>query len=211
MSSACPFSERVVWHISVIAFSALPLAAFLWLVLVRRFRSLSQLDLLLAVAFLSTRIISGARFNASLGTIVGPLLLIGVADVSLKRKVPWPIIAAVAGLVVFLQPGKGTIRHEMSRGTVGRWITDAAVRWVEVSIKGGTDVLEGRTTFDEQLSATSSRSSLLTMTGLILEKTPEIVPYQLGTSYPLSDKKPGSAGALARQTIRKRRQSIFPG
>jgi hypothetical protein len=180
-----PFFDTVVWHISVIAFSALPLVAFLWLVLVRRFRGISQLDFLLAVAFLATRVISGARFNASLGTIVVPLLLMGVADVSLKRKLPWRMITAVACLIFFLQPGKGTIRHEMSRGRVGVGMTDAAVRWVAVSASGWADVFAGRAPLDQQLSTTSSRSSLLTMTGLILEQTPETVPYQLGVSYPL--------------------------
>lgn len=180
-----PFYGTVVWNISVIAFSALPLAAFLWLVLVRRLRSLSQLDYLLGAVFLITRVVSGARFNASLGTIVVPLLLIGVADVSLKRKIPWSMITVVACLILFLQPGKGTIRHEMSRGDVGVGVMDAVVRWVDVSISGWEDVFAGRAPLDEQLSATSSRSSLLTMTGLILEKTPNSVPYQLGTSYPL--------------------------
>ena len=179
-----PFFGTVIWNISVTAFSALPLAAFLWLVLVRHFRSLSQLDVLLAVAFLSTRVISGA-VNASLGTIIAPLFLIGVAEVSLKRKLPWLVIAIGACLVFFLQPGKGAIRHEMIKGEVGNGMTDAAVRWVEVSITGWNDVLEGRAPLDQQLSATSSRTSLLTMTGLILKKTPEMVPYQLGTSYPL--------------------------
>jgi hypothetical protein len=180
-----PFFGTVVWNISVIAFSALPLAAFLWLVLVRRYRRLSQLDFLLATAFLATRALSGARFNASLGTIVVPLLLMGVADVSLKRKLPWPIITVVACLILFLQPGKATIRREMSRGEVGAGLTDAVKRWVDVSTSGWDDVFAGRAPLDEQLSATSSRSSLLTMTGLILDKTPETVPYQLGTSYPL--------------------------
>jgi len=179
-----PFFGTVVWNISVTAFSALPLAAFLWLVLVRHFRSLSQLDVLLAVVFLSTRVILGA-VNASLGTIIAPLFLIGVAEVSLKRKLPWLVITVGACLIFFLQPGKGAIRHEMNRGEVGNGMTDAAVRWVEVSITGWNDVLEGRAPLDQQLSATSSRTSLLTMTGLILEKTPEMVPYQLGTSYPL--------------------------
>jgi len=180
-----PFFGTVVWNISVTALSALPLTAFLWLVLVRRFRRLSQLDLLLGAAFLVTRAFSGARFNASLGTIVVPLLLIGVADVSLKRKLPWSMITVVACLILFLQPGKGTIRREMSLGHVGAGFTDAVVRWVDVSASGWDDVFAGRTPLDEQLSATSSRSSLLTMTGLILEQTPETVPYQLGTSYPL--------------------------
>jgi hypothetical protein len=180
-----PFFGTVVWNISVIAFSALPLASFVWLVLVRRVRRLSQLDFLFAIAFLSTRLISGAAFNASLGTIVVPLLLIAVADVSLQRKIPWPIITVVACIIFFLQPGKGQIRHEISRGQVGVGMTDTVVRWVEVSISGWADVLEGRASLDQQLSATSSRSSLLAMTGLILEKTPEMVPYQFGTSYPL--------------------------
>ena len=180
-----PFFGTVVWNISMIVFSALPLAAFLWLVLVRRLRKLSQLDFLLATAFLATRAISGAKFNASLGTVVVPLLLVGVADVSLKRKLPWPMITAVACLILFLQPGKGTIRHEMSRGDVGLGMTDAVVRWVDVSISSWGDVFAGRAPLDEQLSATSSRSSLLTMTGLILDKTPDTVPYQLGSSYPL--------------------------
>jgi len=180
-----PFFGTVVWNISTIAFSSLPLAAFLWLVLVRRFRRLSQLDFFLAFVFLATRVISGARFNASLGTIVGPFLLMGVADVSLKRKLPWPMITVAACLIFFLQPGKTTLRHEMTRGEVGVGMTDAIVRWGQVSISGWDDVLEGRVPLDEQLSATSSRASLLAMTGLILEKTPETVPYQLGTSYPL--------------------------
>jgi hypothetical protein len=180
-----PFYGTVVWNISVIAFSALPLAAFLWLVLVRRLRSLSQLDYLLGAVFLATRVISGARFNASLGTIVVPLLLIGVADVSLKRKIPWPMITVVACLILFLQPGKGTIRREMSRGDVGLGMMDAVARWVDVSISGWEDVFAGRAPLDEQLSATSSRSSLLTMAGLIVEKTPDAIPYQLGKSYPL--------------------------
>ena len=180
-----PFFGTVIWNISVIAFSALPLAAFLWLVLVRRFRRLSQLDLLLAIAFLATRVVSGTRFNASLGTIVVPLLLMGVADVSLKRKLPWGMIAVVACIIFFLQPGKGTIRRELIRGEVGEGLTDAMVRWAEVSVSGWADVLAGRAPLDEQLSATTSRSSLLTMTGLILEKTPKTVPYQFGASYPL--------------------------
>jgi hypothetical protein len=180
-----PFYGSVLWNVSVIAFGALPLAAFLWLVLVRRFRRLSQLDFLLGIAFLATRVLSGAKFSASLGTVVVPLLLIGVADVSLKRKLPWPMITAVACLILFLQPGKGTIRSEMSRGQVGVGMTDAIVRWVDLSISGWADVFAGRAPLDEQLSATSTRSSLLTMTSVILEQTPESVPYQLGAYYPL--------------------------
>jgi hypothetical protein len=180
-----PLYGSVLWNVSIILFGALPLAAFLWLVLVRRFRRLSQLDFLLGIAFLVTRLLSGARFNASLGTIVAPLLLMGVAEVSLKRKLPWPMITVAACLILFLQPGKGTIRNEISRGHLGAGMTDVLVRWVDLSMDGWADVFAGRAPLDEQLSATSSRTSLLTMTGVILEQTPESVPYQLGAYYPL--------------------------
>jgi hypothetical protein len=180
-----PFFGTVLWNVSVVAFNTLPLAAFLWLAIARRVRGLNQLDWLLALAFLATRVISGARFNASLGTIVVPLLLIGVADISLNRKLSWKMIALAACMIVFLQPGKGAIRREMNRGRVGEGMTDALAKWADVSVSGWSDVFAGRTPLAEQLSATASRSSLLTMTGLILEKTPERVPYQLGTEYPL--------------------------
>ena len=74
-----PFFGTVVWNISVVAFSTLPLAAFLWLLLARRVRRLTKLDFLLGIAFLVTRLISGPRFHASLGTVVVPLFLTGLA------------------------------------------------------------------------------------------------------------------------------------
>jgi hypothetical protein len=73
----------------------------------------------------------------------------------------------------------------MSRGKVGTGMMDAVVRWFDVSVSEWEDVFAGDAPLDKQLSIASSRSSLLTMTGVILEKTPEIVPYQFGTSYPL--------------------------
>jgi hypothetical protein len=112
-------------------------------------------------------------------------LLMGLAHMFPKRKLPWGMIALVICVIVFLQPGKGTIRKQLNRGEVGEGLTDAMVRWSEIAASGWADVLAGQAPLDEQLSATSSRSSLLTMTGLILERTPEIVPYQLGARYPL--------------------------
>jgi hypothetical protein len=180
-----PFFGTVVWNISVVAFGTLPLAAFLWLVLARRGRRLDKLDFLLGISFLATRLISGPRFHASLGTVVIPLFLMGLAHVFPKRKLPWGMIALVACVVVFLQPSKGAIRKELNLGVVGGGLADAVVRWSEVAASGWSDVLSGRALLVEQLSATGSRTSLLTMTGLILEKTPDVVPYQLGASYPL--------------------------
>src|SRR6266581_795480 len=174
-----------VWNISVITFFVLPLVAFLWLILGRGIRKLSGLDFWLAIVFLGTRLISGAAFNASLGTIVVPLYLMGFAALATKRQFPWRMIGVVTCVVIFLQPAKSTIREEIYRGNLRGGVTDAMVRWVEVAASGWNDVLAGRKTLDEQLSPTASRSSLLTMTGVILDKTPETVPFQFGAYYPL--------------------------
>jgi hypothetical protein len=180
-----PFYGTPIWNISVIAFNSLPLAAFLWLIVGRGVRGLSAVDLCLSVAFLLTRLFSGARFNASLGTIVVPLYLIGLGALAAKKRLPWRMIALVTCIVLFLQPSKSTIRQEISHGALDDSFTQSMVRWVQVAASGWEDVFSGRKPLDEQLAPTESRSSLLTMTGVILERTPERVPFQLGSYYPL--------------------------
>lgn len=180
-----PFSGTIAWNISVTTFSMLPLTAFLWVVLGRGIRRLPWLEFWLAIVFLATRVMSGTTFNATLGTIVIPLYLMSLAALATRRRFPWRMIAVVTCIVFFLQPAKSTVRAEMFRGRLGRGVTDAMVRWIEVASSGWEEVFSGRKALDDQLSPTASRSSLLTMTGLILEKTPETVPFQFGAYYPL--------------------------
>lgn len=180
-----PLYGTVAWNISVIVFSMIPLAAFLWVIVGTGIRELPWLDLWLAIIFLITRLISGATFNASLGTIVIPLYLMGLAALVVKRKLPLSMIAVVTCIVIFLQPAKSVIREEIYRGRLGKGMTDAMVRWIDVASSGWAEVLSGRRSMDDQLSPVALRSSLLTMTGLILDKTPDRVPFQFGTYYPL--------------------------
>jgi len=180
-----PLYGTTVWNISVVAFETLPLAAFLWLLLARHLRGLGRFDLLLALLFIGTRLLSGAKFNAALGVIVVPLLLIAVLDLYLNRKLRWQVISLLVFVVLFLQPGKKEMREELRSGNVGGGITDALIRWGNLSASSWADVVSGRETLANQLSVTTSRVSLLTMTGLILEKTPERVPFQYGSQYPL--------------------------
>jgi hypothetical protein len=147
-------------------------------------RGLGQIDLLLASVFLLSRLLSGA-FGASLGTIVVPPLLVGLAAVSVNRRLPWRTIAIVACLILFLQPSKGFIRERLQTGAIAGNPTGVLLAWIDTAASGWADVFSGQSPLEAQFSAAASRSSLLTMTGLILDKTPGTVPYQYGASYPL--------------------------
>jgi hypothetical protein len=125
--------ETVLWNASVIVFTTLPMAAFLWVALAASHRRIGQVDLLLAIAFFVTRLIYGARFGASLGTIVGPFLLLGLAAVSVNRSLPWRMIGIVACVVLFLQPSKGVLREEMKTGNLESSPGASLVRWVDVA------------------------------------------------------------------------------
>jgi hypothetical protein len=138
---------------------------------------------LLAAAFLVTRLYSGAVFGASLGTIAAPLLLLGLAEVSVNRRLPWKMILVVVCLVLFLQPSKIKIRKHAVEADP----TSASVlwTWVRAAASGWAQVFSGDAPLESQLTPTASRASLLSMAGLIVDKTPSVVPYQHGAYYPL--------------------------
>ncbi len=180
-----PIVNAALRNVMITIFTTLPLAAFLWVVLAASARKIEQLDFLLAVGFLVTRVVSGARFGASLTTIIVPVLLMGLGAISVNRRVPWRMLCAVACLVLFLQPSKGIVRGEMESGELTGNGLKIAMRWIEVAASGWADVFARRVPLESQIVSAASRSSLLTMTGVVLEMTPGIVPYQHGVSYPL--------------------------
>lgn len=180
-----PFHSTELRTIGITVLNIMPLAAFLWIALAAKFRKVGHPDILLAAAFFLTRVFFGARFDASLSTIIIPPLLLGLAAVSVNRRLPWRMIGAVACLILFLQPSKQTIREQMGAGDLGGNHADLLLTWAQIAASGWADVFSGQATLESQLAPTASRSSLLVMTGLILEKTPNIVPYQHGANYPL--------------------------
>jgi hypothetical protein len=180
-----PFFGTPIWNVSVTFFGTIPLAAFVWICMAGLSRKASNVDVLLAGAFLLTRALSGTRFGVSLGTVLVPAFLVALGAVSIKRRLPWVLIGAFAFLVLFLQPSKMSIRNRMSLGEFEGHTTEAMRAWVETAALQWQDVLEGRTSVISELSATSSRTSLIVMAGTVLSKTPDIVPYQHGEGYSL--------------------------
>lgn len=180
-----PFQGTSFRNISITILNIVPLAAFLWITLAATCRKLGQIDFLLAAAFLVTRLFSGARFGASLSIIATPLLLMGLAAVSVNRRLPWRMIGIVAGLIIFLQPSKLVLREQIASGDLEVNQANVLLRWIQMAAAGWKDVFSGDASLESQLTPTASRSSLLTMAGLIVDKTPAVVPYQHGANYPL--------------------------
>lgn len=179
------FFGGALFNVGVILLDTIPLAAFLWLILAATVRGMSKVDLALLSVFFLSRMLSAAG-GVSLTTIVVPPLLVGLAIVSANRRLPWAILGLAALLFLFLQPSKGTVRAEAARAEgQGGSAAGLLLRWVELAASGWADALSGKTPLDSQFSGAASRSSLLTMTGVVLEKTPDVVPFQNGSMYPL--------------------------
>jgi hypothetical protein len=178
-----PFYGTSLWNVSVTLLNTIPLAAFLWLVLAALSRKMRGVDWLLAAAFFLTRIYLGASIGASLGTIAAPFLLIGLAAISVRRRLPWQMVGVVVCLVLFLQPSKTKVRKQLPHADENAEQT--LITWVKTAAAGWAQVFSGDAPLESQLSPTLSRSSLLNMAGLIIDKTPSMVPYQHGAYYPL--------------------------
>jgi hypothetical protein len=86
-------------------------------------------------------------------------------------------------LVLFLQPSKTAVRKQMPH--MDTRPEQTLTTWVKAAASGWAGVFSGDVSLESQLTATVSRSSLLNMAGVIVDKTPSIVPYQHGASYPL--------------------------
>lgn len=177
-----PFYQTQLWNLSVTVFSVLPLIALLWLVMTATRQKVGEGDLILGGAFFVSRLFNGATAGASLVTIIIPPMLVGLAAMAVQRNLPWKAIAAAVLLILFLQPSKAKIRREISRGEL---TGNALVAWVETAFTGWEEVLSGESSASTSVQGVASRTSLLTLTAVILDKTPEAVPYKYGQYYPL--------------------------
>jgi hypothetical protein len=102
-----------------------------------------------------------------------------------NRRIPWRMVAGVACLILFLQPTKGIIRRQLSSGDLGESGLEILTTWTTTAASAWADALNGLSSVESQTTSAATRASLLTMAGVVFEKTPEVVPFQLGVSYPL--------------------------
>jgi hypothetical protein len=180
-----PLYGSSLWNVSVTMFGVLPMAAFLCIVLRSTGNKVGEADVLLAGVFFVTRLVSGAKFGASLGTIIWPMLLVGLALVSVNRRLPWRAVATVACLILFLQPSKVAVRRELGEGALSGSAPDVIIDWCKRAASDWGDVLTGQAPVSSLVSAAASRASVLSMASLVLDKTPDLVPFQYGRLYPL--------------------------
>lgn len=158
-------------------FDRAPLTATIWAFLA----SEAPLDRLLVAASVGARVIFTPE--ASLASIVFPLLSLGMASVLRKGRIPWKPLLLVGATVVFFQPAKGIVRGEIQQGLVAEG-PQALMRWAEVSVGAWAETLTaGSEAAAQNIEAVGSRTSLITLSAVVLDKTPGLVPFQYGSTY----------------------------
>lgn len=162
-----------------LATDQLALAALAWVIMISGVRRLAVWDWGLAMAFVAARLVYMREI--SLGGVVSLMLVVAMAMLVRSGRLPWRGILATGLVVAFLQPNKGVVRDELEAGVLSPGL-DAAARWVEVSYQGWSEAFQGEG-LAKSFGAVSTRSSLLSLAGVVIEKTPEFVPFQNGSTY----------------------------
>jgi hypothetical protein len=168
----------------IILCSQVPLVAFLFLWHRCLTRKTPAIDWAVALMFVATRVLDSVQTGV-LGESAAILFLAGVTYVSVRRQIPWTMLAVTAVIVLFLQVGKGEFRAkywaEGAAGTLAErfdyWTSSSWSKWGQWFSSGDSETLR------ELTSQTTSRTSVLTLSALVMAKTPEVVPFQRGVSY----------------------------
>lgn len=140
-------------------------------------------DRLLIVIYLISFFFIGLS-SGWLGSILGLFVVTLMCFWVTQRSFPWIFLIPAVLLFIVLQPAKGIFRGEFWYGDrsgfnvverIEFWLNAVQVAWDGTS--DNYDVLQ------RNLSASLSRVSLLTQAVNVLEKTPDIVPFQNGNTY----------------------------
>jgi hypothetical protein len=163
----------------------IPLVAFL--ILFRHYLTgkASRIDKILLGTFFFGSFVVGVS-SGWLGAIVFVVLGCLIVYLPEKRRIPWLAMVPVLFYIVFFQAGKAEFRAQ-------NWYGDSGVggqvekveQWASLSLKAWQDALDDPTGQKRAKLLTNviMRASLLTQTGNVVEQTPSITPYQMGSTY----------------------------
>jgi hypothetical protein len=163
----------------------IPLVAFLILFHLYLTGRASQIDkILLGVYFFGFFVVGVS--SGWLGAIVFFVLGCLIVYLREKRRVPWLVLVPILFYIVFFQAGKAEFRSQNWYGDSGAsGQVEKVGEWVSLSLKAWQDALDDPTgqKCAQLLTNVIMRTSLLTQTANVVEQTPSITPYQMGSSY----------------------------
>lgn len=143
----------------------------------------SPFDRVLIVGYLLSFFFLGLS-SGWLGSVLGVFSVTLMCFWITKQSFPWMFLIPAVLLLVLLQPAKGIFRQEFwsdsqrEFNVIERtefWLAAVEATWRDAP--SNVDVLQ------RNVSASLSRVSLLTQAVNVLEKTPEVIPFQNGNTY----------------------------
>jgi hypothetical protein len=144
----------------------------------------SDLDRLLVFLYVAVALIAGIS-SGWLGSFVGLGLMCAAIYVFERRRVPLRAIAIILPVILFLQPAKDRFRERYWHGDSTSSRLERTAFWVDLSWRMWSNALsDSQSEATKQLANQSlNRLSLLQQTANVLERTPDVVPYQYGHLY----------------------------
>jgi hypothetical protein len=143
----------------------------------------SSFDRVLIVGYLLSFFFIGLS-SGWLGSLLGLFVVTLMCFWITKRSFPWIFLIPAVLLLVLLQPAKGIFRQEFwSDGPRGFNVIERTEFWIAAVETAWSDASNNVDVLQRNVSASLSRVSLLTQAVNVLEKTPEVVPFQNGDTY----------------------------
>ncbi len=167
-----------------ISLSFIPLLAFTILLRLYLKGEASQMDKILILGFLVTRLVGGLS-SGWLGAAASIMIICAATYLAERRRVPGTAVIAVMVFTLFFQVGKNEFRHVYWTQKTEASQLDRVSFWVDTSLEKWSTALSDPSGDDVKrlVNQSISRVSLLTQSAHVLEQTPNVVPYQYGKMY----------------------------
>jgi hypothetical protein len=146
--------------------------------------SCSDLDRILVMVYVAIALVVGIS-SGWLGSFVGLGIVCAAMYIYERHKLPLTAALMMLPLILFFQPAKDVFRNRFWRSDSGGSYAERISFWVNQSWQmWGTAVSDpsGEATGD-LAGSTLNRISLLQQTANVMERTPDVVPYQYGRLY----------------------------
>lgn len=143
-----------------------------------------RLDKILVVSFLAIRFLLGLS-SGWLGSAAGLLIICLAIYVVERGRMPKWVVAVAVLYVIFFQVGKSDMRGRYWQGGEQGGRVEKVEYWFNASLSRWSEAIENPSgeSIRDLAAQSLTRTSLLPQAANVLQKTPEVVPYQYGALY----------------------------
>lgn len=152
----------------------------------------TQIDRILLLIFVTTRLFNGLS-SGWLGVSMSLILTCGIVYLAERRRIPQIGFILIVLFVLFFQVGKEDFRktywkegsQDLAQATSQGGKLERASYWIERSLQKWGETLADPNirTLTDAITPSVSRIALLNQTANVIDMTPSVVPYQYGRLY----------------------------